>query len=77
MIATGSPVYECRFKTHGTIVIDTDQRDARIVINGLSLPAQSGSYFYQSIDGSEVVFFGPDQSYWEYKGERAEDCVIR
>jgi hypothetical protein len=75
-IASGPPVYECKFKTHGIIVIDTDPRDPRIVINGLSIPAGSGSYFYQSVDGSEVVFFGPDRSFWEYKGERAENCVV-
>ncbi|HSF12140.1 MAG TPA: hypothetical protein VLA50_04140 [Erythrobacter sp.] len=76
-IAMGPPVYECEFKSHGTIVIDTNPRDTRIIINGLSIPAGSGSYFYQSTDGSEVVFFGPEMSYWEYKGERAENCVIR
>ena len=77
-IATGPRVYECRFKTHGTIVIDTDPRDTRIVINGLSMPAQSGSYFYQTLDdGAEIVFFGPDQSYWVYKDERADNCTVR
>jgi hypothetical protein len=70
-------VYTCRFKTHGTIVIHTDDNDTRIEINGRSLPAGSGSYFYQSDDGSEVVFFGPNMSYWDYNDERTEDCEVR
>ena len=76
MIATGPPVYECTFKTHGTIVIDTNPRDARIVIDGQSMPAEIGRDTYRSIVGNEVVRFGPDLSYWEYKGERSENCRI-
>lgn len=48
------------------------------MINGRSVPAGSGSYFYQSKDedGSEVVFFGPNYSFWTYKDERTEDCIF-
>lgn len=75
-IASGPLVYACKFKSHGTIVIETDPRDARIVINGASIPADEGSNFFRAFDGSETVYFGPDRSYWEYQGERAENCVV-
>ena len=76
-IAVGGVIYECQFKSHGTIAIDTNPRDARIVINGASIPADKGTNFFRTFDGSETVYFGHDQSYWEYQGERAEQCVIR
>ncbi len=74
MIAAWPPVYTCRFRSYGTIIIEADPRDTRIVINGVSMPATREGAVFRSIVGSEVVSVGPDDAYWEYKGERTTDC---
>jgi hypothetical protein len=69
-------VYTCQFPKGGTVVIDTREPKASITINGKRHPAQSGSYFYQSVDGDIVVMFGPGivPKFWEYNGERDRRC---
>ncbi|SEI87672.1 hypothetical protein SAMN05518849_1011196 [Sphingobium sp. AP50] len=69
--------YHCNFGKYGSIIIDTRSPDASISINGRRREAQSGSYFYQTRDGEEVVMFGPDMRYWEYKGVRDMHCSRR
>ncbi|MEE4317796.1 MAG: hypothetical protein V2I74_12530 [Erythrobacter sp.] len=74
-IAPWPPVYVCKFRTYGTIIIEADPRDTRIVINGVSMPAQREGGVFRSLVGSEMVTVGPGDAYWEYKGERSEDCT--
>jgi hypothetical protein len=74
MIAPWPPVYTCKFRTYGTIIIEADPRDTRIVINGVSMPATREGAVFRSLVGSEFVSVGPDDAYWEYKGERTTDC---
>jgi hypothetical protein len=69
-------VYTCHFPKGGTVIIDTREPKASITVNGTRHPAQSGSYFYQSVDGNVFVAFGPGASFkfWELNGERDYRC---
>jgi hypothetical protein len=69
-------VFTCHFPKSGTVIIDTREPKASITVNGKRYPAQSGAYFYQSVDGDIFVAFGPGASFkfWEYEGERDYRC---
>jgi hypothetical protein len=69
--------YICDFGPHGTVVIDTRYPGATITIDGKVHPAQHGSYFYQTQDGDIAVMFGPDRRFWEYRGVRDDQCVVK
>ena len=76
-------VFTCEFPTHGTVVIDTGP-DPSITVGDTRYPAQSGSYFYQGteegplVDGYPIVImFAPDQTWWEFQGERSTSCERR
>ena len=73
----------CRFPTHGTVTIDLGGKRG-VTMNGTFYPVQSGSYFFQGtedaplVDGDPfVIMFGPDMSWWDFRGERADDCTRR
>ncbi len=72
-------IFTCHFPKGGTVVIDTREPSASITVNGKRYPAQSGSSFYQTEDGSLAVMFGPGASFkfWEYDGERDYRCAYR
>jgi hypothetical protein len=75
-------IYTCQFRIAGTIVINTREPGATISVNGKRHAATSGSYFYQTTDGSEIVMmFGPGASMtkWTYQkkngpAENAKYC---
>ncbi len=69
-------IYTCHFPKGGTVIIDTREPKASITVGAKRYPAQSGSYFYQSVDGDVVVMFGPGArfKYWEFNGERDTRC---
>lgn len=69
-------VFTCHFPKSGTVIIDTREPKASITINGKRYPAQSGAYFYQSVEGDIAVMFGPGvvPKFWEYEGERDYRC---
>lgn len=75
-VRRASQVYTCHFPKSGTVVIDTREPRASITVGGKRYPAQSGAYFYQSVDGDVFVAFGPGASFkfWEYEGERDYRC---
>ena len=77
--AASSPgeTFTCHFGRYGEVSIDTRYPDASITINGRRYPAQDGSYFYQSKDGSIAVMFGPNMTWWTYNDVDDHHCTRR
>ena len=77
-------VFTCRFPSHGTVVIDTRENSRSITYDGTRYPVQTGSYFFQGtehaplLNGDPIVIaFGPQLDYWDFQGERSENCESR
>lgn len=82
--AEGQEIFSCDFPKAGRVVIDTREDSRSITWNGVRYPAQSGSYFFQGTDAAPpvdgepiVVMFGPDFGFWDFRGERSDDCEER
>ncbi|NJM50066.1 MAG: hypothetical protein HC843_03600 [Sphingomonadales bacterium] len=70
--ATAKPnanIYTCNFPTAGKVLIDTTPNSSSITYKGVTYPASSGSYFYQSDNGAIAAMFTPDKSEWGLMGE--------
>ncbi|MFC4293096.1 hypothetical protein ACFOWX_11785 [Sphingorhabdus arenilitoris] len=62
-------VYQCAFPLAGTVTIDTSPDNSSITYKGVTYPATSGSYFYQTNDGAIAAMFTPDMSQWGLMGD--------
>jgi hypothetical protein len=58
--------YLCNFGEYGAVTIDTRYPGTSISIKGQRYPAQSGSYFYQTIDGKIAILFKPGMKSWTF-----------
>ena len=68
--------FDCRFPKAGHVVIDTQEPNTSITVNGKRWKATSGSDFYQTTETGPLVSFGPGMKWWAYglEGERATSC---
>lgn len=69
--------FTCYFGHYGKVVIDTRDPGGSITVAGKRYPAQSGSGFYQSNDGSVAVLFGPRMKFWIYRDVSDHHCSRR
>jgi hypothetical protein len=70
--------YTCHFGKYGTVVIDgTKKGVVHLIAEGKTyLVVQGGSYaFATEGEKGPVVYFGPDQKWFEYKGVRDSHCT--
>lgn len=72
-------VYECSFPRTGIVTINPDYPGTSITVDGETMPAASGSYFYQTDDGQIAIAFRPGMEVWEIlpDGETSTICEVR
>lgn len=63
----------CVFKRHGIVVINTRPNQETITVRGKVLPAQSGSYFYQTRSGDIALMHTPNMKRWTYGSEQGRE----
>ena len=75
--ASAGETFICHFGKYGQAIIDTRDPGASLTIGGRKYPIEDGSYFYHTPDDKIVIFFGPNQRFWDYRDVRDNHCRRR